>query len=56
MIPEIPGHEITVSYTTDDDGLWACCECGWRGQVPGYEFWPTPEMLVVLADGHRAMA
>jgi hypothetical protein len=54
-------HEINVTYTTDDDGIWVRCGyapgyegCGWEAQVPGDEFWPTPEQLVVLANGHRA--
>jgi hypothetical protein len=22
-------HEVRVTYTSDDDGVWLSCECGW---------------------------
>lgn len=48
-------HEIVLVYTTDDDGIWLECRgCGWRGQVPGGEFFPTVEQVTALANGHWA--
>jgi len=48
----VSNHDIHVHYTMDDDGIWLGCECGWEGQVPGYEFWPTVQQLHALSHDH----
>lgn len=44
-----PSHDISVQYTTDDDGIHVCCECGWT-KCLGYS--PTPEQVMEASREH----
>lgn len=43
-------HEITVSYTTDNDGIHLHCSCGWD---EGLGHNPTVDQLTEAADRHH---
>jgi hypothetical protein len=43
-------HKITVVYTTDDDGIWLHCTCGWE-QCLGYD--PSVDCLVQAQQSHQ---
>jgi hypothetical protein len=44
-------HWVTLEYTTDDDGIWLACGCGWRRHL-GYS--PRVEAAAAMAADHRA--
>lgn len=42
-------HNLTVEYTSDDDGVWLFCPCGWRKNL-GYS--PPVAALVSAQAEH----
>jgi hypothetical protein len=42
-------HEMNVRYSTDDDGIWVMCTCGWSKCLGHYV---TPEQVMEASREH----
>lgn len=43
-------HNITLAYSTDDDGIYVVCSCGWSERIG---FNATPDYALSVANQHR---